>query len=567
MRRPLANEVNVVDNMKRLTFFHFLIFTFFLASCTGDKQVQMLLEQAEGYLPVYPDSADMMLCRVDSLWGTDGPDSRESDAYHKLMRTMTNAIWLRNIQGDTLIRPAYQYYKEKATGGLWPFHSSADQRHYAQSCYYMARHEASRHNTKIAEDLYREAIKYAEKAEDWRTHYLSNNQLGTIMFQSNPKEGIRLQTEALASYKKCDNQPANYINILMGLSNRYMAIGDAEKAFECINEAYEVAEREHLDAKKYDCMRYASVLYFLSGDYEKSLELAKEGMNEINRFTNTSANFILAISYLAKDSLEQARSALLSIKPADKSEDVAIYHNLCKIAILQADTTSARRYLDSLSIVTTKMVQNVHKTKDAYYRDVIAKEQREEHLSHQKWMLVTWIVVILLFLVLFIFYHRRTSRLRRQAYLMKRKHEIETHNMYVKEQQRQHEADQQLIHQKSLTSALLQKHFLRHLAEVKADLEDAESVKMNQEIWQEIEDILNSADNGFVRRLRSEFKSFDEEDIQLCMLVRMKVTKKALAEIFHIGIDAVKKRKQKLKRSGFNVDDNDVSLDEIIEKL
>ena len=94
MRRPLANEVNVVDNMKRLTFFHFLIFTFFLASCTGDKQVQMLLEQAEGYLPVYPDSADMMLCRVDSIWGTDGSDSRESDAYYKLIRTMTNAIWL-----------------------------------------------------------------------------------------------------------------------------------------------------------------------------------------------------------------------------------------------------------------------------------------------------------------------------------------------------------------------------------------------------------------------------------------------------------------------------------------
>ena len=553
--------------MKRLAFLNFLIFTFFLAACTGNKTVDTLLEQAENYLPVYPDSAELMLNRVDSIWGTEGADSRATDAYHKLVRTMTYAIWLRNIKGDTLIRPAYLYYKEQVTGGILSFPSTDNQRHYAQSCYYMARHELATHNTKTAEDLFREAIKYSEKAEDWRTHYLASNRLGIMMYQSNPQEGIRLQTSALQSYKKCNNQPANYISILMTLSNHYMAIGEAEKAFECINEAYEVAVREKLEAKKYDCMRYASLLYFQSGNYEKALELAKEGMNEVNRFTSTSANFILAISYLASDSLEQARSALLSIKSSDKSSDVAIYHNLCKIAIRQNDTMSARRYLDSLAIVTNKMTKNVQRTKDDYYRDVIEKEQREKRLSHQKWMLTTWIIVILLLLILLFVYHRRTNRLRRQAYLMKRKHEIETHNMLMMEQQLQHEHDQQLIHQKSITSALLQKHFLRHLAEVKADLEDAESIRMNQEIWKEIEDCLNSTDHGFVKRLRNEFQSFDEEDIQLCMLVRMKVTKKTLAEIFNVGVDAIKKRKQKLKRVGFNEADNDITLDQIIEKM
>lgn len=537
-----------------------------LLSCSGDKQVEALLEHAESCLPLYPDSADMMLNRIDTLWKKTGPDSRETDAYYKLLRTMTNAIWLRSIKGDSLIRPAYLYYKEKATEGL-PFHSDADLRHYAQSCYYMARHEDTHHHTKMAEDLFREAIKYSEKAKDWRIHYLANNRLGIILFPSNAKEGIHLQTEALASYKKCNDQPANYVNILMSLSNRYMAIGEAEKAFNYINEAYEVAVKEKLDAKKYDCMRYASVLYFLSGNYEKSLELAKEGMKELNRFTSTSANFILAISYLAQDSLEQAKKALLNIKPADKSEDVAVYHNLCKIAIRQNDTVSANRYLDSLSIVRNKMMSNIQKAKDDYYQDVIQKEHQKEQLSLQRWMLITWIIVILLFLIFLVIYHRRTSRLRRQAYLMKRKHEIERHNLYVKEQKLQHENDQKLIHQKSITLALLQKYFIAHVSEIKANLIDNEDVRLTNETWQEIEDLLDASENNFVKKLRQQHKDFEEDDIRMCILTRMKVKNKILADIFHISIDAIKKRKSTLKKNGFGIEDPTITLEQIIEGI
>lgn len=550
--------------MKRTVFT--LVLLILLAACTGDKQVDMLLEHAESYLPLYPDSANMMLKRIDSLWNNTGPDSREADAHYKLIRTMTNAIWLRNIQSDSLIRPAYLYYKEKATEGF-PFHSDADLRHYAQSCYYLARHEDTHHHTKTAEDLFREAIKYSKKAEDWRTHYLANNRLGIIMFPSNAKEGIRLQTEAIASYKKCNNQPANYISILMTLSNRYMAIGESEKAFECINEAYEVAVKEQLDAKKYDCMRYASVLYFLSGNYEKSLELAKEGMNELNRFTNSSANFILAISYLAQDSLEQAKEALLSIKPAVKSEDVAVYHNLCKIAIRQNDTASANRYLDSLSIVMNKMVRNIQKAKDDYYHDVIQKEHEEEQLSHQKWMLVTGIAAILLILTLVIIYHRRTSRLRRQAYLLKRKHEIETHNLFMMEQKRQRENDRKLIHQKSITLALLQKNLIAHISEIKTNLMDNEDIRLTNETWQEIEDLLDASENGFVKKLRQQHKDFEEDDIRMCILTRMKVKNKIMADIFHISIDAIKKRKSTLKKNGFGIDNPNITLEQIIEEI
>jgi hypothetical protein len=46
----------------------------------------------------------------------------------------------------------------------------------------------------------------------------------------------------------------------------------------------------------------------------------------------------------------------------------------------------------------------------------------------------------------------------------------------------------------------------------------------------------------------------------------MKVPNRNIAQIFLLGTDAIKKRRQKLKREGFKVMDNDVTLDEIIEK-
>lgn len=546
----------------------FFVMLLFLTACsTGDKQVEALLDRAESYLPLCPDSADMMLNRIDSIWGKSGADSREADYKYKLVRIMTNAIWLRSIKTDSIIRPVYMYYKDKTVGGIFSFPSSEMQRHYAQSCYYLALYADTHHNTKQAEDLYREAIKYSEKAEDWRINYLAKNRLGIILYHSNAKEGIRLQTEALEAYKKCNDLPSNYINILITLSNRYMASGESDKAFECINEAYDVAVKEKLDAKKYDCMRYASVLYFLSGNYQKSLELAKEGMGEVNRFTNSSANFILAISYMAQDSLEQAREAFLNIRSADKLENVAVYQNLCKIAIMQNDTASARVFADSIVFVTNKVVHNIQKAKDDYYHDVIQREHHEEKLSHQKWMLITWLMVILLFLIFFVFYHRRTNRLRRQAYLMKRKHEIETHNLYVMEQQRQHENDQKLIHQKSITLALLQKYFIAHVSQVKANLIDKEDIRLTNETWQEIEDLLDASENNFVKKLRQQHKDFEEDDIRMCILTRMKVKNKVLADIFHISVDAIKKRKSTLKKNGFGVDDPNVTLEQIIEGI
>ena len=543
---------------------YILVFMMFLASCTGDKEVMSLLERAEAYLPECPDSASMLLDSISSRPLRESGESVRS--LYGLLRTMTDAMTGKGVTTDSLIRPSYIYYKEQGE-------SDENIRRLGRSAFYLAQFEASRDSTKRAEDLYREAIRCSERAEDWRTCYLAYNHFAKSITWSNTELAIQLRKQAIDIYNRCKDKPANYISILNSLSNDYLVAGFADSAFNCAEKAYQLACDYQLKDKQYESLRRLSDCYYYIQNYSKALELAKQGLHGLNDRTRDASLFSLADCYLACDSLEQARNTLLSIHSSDKKTRQVVFEELLQLAHVQKDYDAARRYADSLEAATVDMFTNIQQTKDEYYQENLKKELQNErqHLSALRQQIIFGICVFALILSIlgivgYIIYRRYQGRLQRYVEIQNNRRYIAEQNRIRKEQAMQIEANKKIIHQKSITMSLLQKHFLHHLAELRTDLVDAENIKMTQEIWREIEDTLNAADNGFVKKLRSEHKSFDEEDIQLCMLVRLKVPNRSIAQIFLLGTEAIKKRRQKLKRDGFKVMDNDVTLDEIIEK-
>ena len=549
-------------DMRKLLYIS--VFFLLLASCTNDKEVMPVLERAEAYLPEYPDSAGMLLDSISSRpLGESGERVR---ALYGLLRTMTDAMTGKGVTTDSLIRPSYIYYKEQGE-------SDEHTRRLGRSAFYLAQFEASRDSTKRAEDLYREAIRCSEQVEDWRTCYMAYDHFAKSIIWSNTELAIELRKEAIKIYNRCKDKPANLISILNSLGNDYLAAGYTDSAFNCAEEAYKLACKNKLEKQKYESLRHLSNYYYYTQDYAKALELAKQGMHGLTDQTRDASLFSLADCYLACDSLELAKTILLSISSSDNKMRYAVFRKLSQIAIQQHDTPSAIAYSDSLETATVGMFTNIQQTKEEYYQETLKKELQNErqHLSALKQQIIFGICVFALFLSIlgivgYIIYRRYQGRLQRYVEIQNNRRYIAEQNRIKKEQAMQIEANKKIIHQKSITMSLLQKHFLRHLAELRTDLVDAENIKMTQEIWREIEDTLNAADNGFVKKLRSEHKSFDEEDIQLCMLVRLKVPNRNIAQIFLLGTEAIKKRRQKLKREGFKVMDNDVTLDEIIEK-
>ena len=219
--------------------------------------------------------------------------------------------------------------------------------------------------------------------------------------------------------------------------------------------------------------------------------------------------------------------------------------------------------------------------KDEYYQDNLVKELEKEKIHQEternKWVL-GFIIFFLTLLALFIYNVSRNrivvERHKRLNHILSQRFEHSKHLQEQKEKERviaEHQKEilhkKELLHQKSKTLAAIQKHLLEKLEQVRQLLTDNEKTRMTQEAWKDIEHLIDDTDNNFVQDLRKQHHEFDEEDIQLCMLIRLKVTNAAIANIFHIGESAVKKRKSVLKKTGFQITDPNISLGQVIENL
>lgn len=169
--------------------------------------------------------------------------------------------------------------------------------------------------------------------------------------------------------------------------------------------------------------------------------------------------------------------------------------------------------------------------------------------------LMTTVIVILVLAVavlLFVFRNWRAG--------VRRRHDAE-------QAAHRREAEQlaERLRQKDTMIAMLRGHILDK-SEILDMLEPTAGKRtvINARNWREIEVTLDTADGGFVSRLRSEHPEFSEDDIRLCMLARLKLSNTALSAIYLISVSAVQHRKQKLKKEGFGVSDPAVTLDQII---
>lgn len=121
------------------------------------------------------------------------------------------------------------------------------------------------------------------------------------------------------------------------------------------------------------------------------------------------------------------------------------------------------------------------------------------------------------------------------------------------------------LRQKDTMIALLRGHIMDK-SEILEMLEPTAGKRtiINARNWREIEATLDTADGGFVNRLRNQYPDFTEDDFRLCMLTRLKLTNTALSAIYLISVSAVQHRKQKLKKEGFGVTDPNVTFDQVI---
>ena len=546
---------------------YILVFMMLLASCTGDKEVMSLLERAEAYLPECPDSASMLLDSISSRPLRESGERVRS--LYGLLRTMTDAMQGKGVTTDSLIRPAYEYYRELGE-------SDENTRRLGRSAFYLAQFEASRDSTKRAEDLFREAIRCSEKVEDWRTCYMAYNHFAKSITWSNTELAIELRKQAINIYNRCKDKPENLISILNFLSNDYIAAGFADSAFRCAEDAYQIALNGQLENKISSSLRTLSNLYFATGNYQKALELAKQGMHDLTDQTRDASLFSLADCYLACDSIEPAKTVLSSIHSSNPKMQYAVCRKLSHIALIEHDTQLAMTYSDSLETATVSMFTNIQQTKDAYYQALLQQEQESErqHIASLKQQMIFGICLVAIFMVavlayvLFERYKKRQaiakaqildkaeslsnslSDTRREYQLFKtdkeqyektlqqRIHELEAHNNSMKER---------IIEYKEDDSELMNSDIVQFFLKKSEGRFGEGKVKRSE---------LSALENAFRKHLKYSYRKYKQSNLtdfqlQVAILTRLNFTTKEIAQIFVTSQPSISKTKAKINNGLF----------------
>ena len=301
-------------------------------------------------------------------------------------------------------------------------------------------------------------------------------------------------------------------------------------------------------------MGLASTYYYMK-EKEKALDYAKRGVTTADSTVLVSSLLILAHCYYECDSLNQAKEVLNTI-PCDSDDFLNVYlvlRALSNIAIQQRDYNSLSIYSDSAYECLEERFFHAQSVKDEYYQDNLAKQLEKEKIQHEaemgRWIsgaVILFVLLIASFIIYTMLRHKRRMEADHQKEMLHK---------------------QEIIHQKSMTLTVLQKHLIEKLEHTRQLLSDSEETYMTKEAWDEMERLINDTDNQFVKTLRRQHKEFREEDIQLCMLVRLKMDNSVISKIYHIGVDAVKKRKLTLKKNGFHITDPDTSLEDVIAKM
>jgi len=250
------------------------------------------------------------------------------------------------------------------------------------------------------------------------------------------------------------------------------------------------------------------------------------------------------------------------------------YDMLSKIALRENDTQRACEYSDSAKQILESMYYRTQQLKADYYDDIIEKEKQQYKLRVDNIeSKVLFIVIIAIVAVIFIcilsyfLYMKYVTKKNHEIELIEKNIEIEKQQSHLREQELINETNNKLLHQKSIRLALMQQQVFTELDNYKINLKDKGNLKMDEKSWEKMEKLLNMAEENFVHVLRKKYPRFNENDIRLCMMVKLKLTNSQIAEILCIGEEAVKKRKKKLKVSGFGITDTSVWLEKIIESM
>ena len=82
-----------------------------------------------------------------------------------------------------------------------------------------------------------------------------------------------------------------------------------------------------------------------------------------------------------------------------------------------------------------------------------------------------------------------------------------------------------------------------------------------------MERTLDAIDEDRFARIRQRYPELRDEDIQVCILTRLRLPNRAIGNLFSITVSAAQHRKLKIKKEIFGEPNPDITLEQVLARL
>ena len=520
-------KCNYTKNMRRSISFTILFFVMLsvLVSCyqSHKRELDLAYTLAESK----PDSALAFLNHINQ-----GKLSDEDMAKYALTYYMAQDKSGLDVDNDSLIRIAYDWYGEHQDDSL-----------YASSLYYMGKCFLLNDSMEQAKTCLEKSYSISDSLHNMNLKCLALDKLIEVEEQLAPYKALNYAKALVKMYESMPNVSIyNKVAAHLRLGETFFSVDSLQQALEEEEKAYRQAKQvDDRNLLSYVRQNLASSFEEM-GENDSCLYYARQAydLNAANRF---SCLLTLASAYISVDSINQAFRLLKQATPKTAEDRYSVFYVQSQAAMKAQDYKSAKSFSDSAYHYLEDMYRTALQGKADYYKSFLKKESERAKMQGkaemQRWVF-SLMAVLFFVVVIFVLYVYKSYK---KQVKLRMEHEREVH---LQKQQMQDK-----IHQEELSHKEVQLSVMRNYLQKKIDVveklnsiapNENKHVVLSESDWDELEVFLDSVENLFVKRLKQKHPNLSKTDLRLMMLLRLKLSQKALASIYCISEKAIKQK-------------------------
>ena len=473
------------NHMKTKTILALLFMLLLFCVGCGERHSEEI-DEAYRLASDHPERALEILGHVNQQGLGDSERAR-----YALVYTLAQDKSGLDVDKDSLLRTAYDYYKERPEDSL-----------YAKCQYYMGKYYMLNDSSERAKVCLQRSAEMAEKQGDKYTQSLALEKLSMLLYDTDPKMALAYARKSDSVY--CSLPNATIINRVYGKLSISKALYFADSLHAAIEECHDATEMAVEDgdslivSASYQVM---SSLLSKLGDYESSLEYAKKSYEYGGQGT-TSCLLNLSWAYMEADSLKACEQVVNQINTTDAADLYTMYYIMHVSFMKEHDYGRARQYADSAYHYIETMYGEQLQRQELYY-DALVKVQHEKgveegHASLYCWLFVVAICSAAIIIGLLVY------SIRQYKAKLKIEKEKEAQEREAAERLRAEEMRHKDIQISTMAGYILKKIDIAQKVESLKENKN-EFMPLSEDDWEEIRIFVDELQDSFTERLRRCF--------------------------------------------------------------